>query len=266
MISFPLLKNELKSIVKMLVIFMILLTLYIVIIVYMFDPKLTEMLKAFEEAMPGMMSAFGMVVTGTDLLSFLNSYLFGFLLLIFPMVFTIMLANRLVAKHVDSGSMVCILSSPNTRRKIVVTQISVMLICVFILILYSTVVAIITSEILFPGELNIKNYILMNIGLFALHLTISGISFSASCIFNETKNSYLFGAGIPIIFFLIKMLANMGDKLQNLKYATIFSLLPADKIAAGDTEVFWQISALFLIAVCLYSAAAYIFMKKDMPI
>ena len=266
MISLPLLKKELKSNVKMLIIFMTILTLYVTIIVYMFDPKLAEMLKAFEETMPGVMAAFGMVVSGSDLISFLNSYLFGFILLIFPMVFTIMLANKLVASYVDTGSMACLLASPNKRSKIVTTQILVMLINIFILIFYSTAIAIVTSEMLFPGDLNIKNYILMNVGLFALHLAISGIAFLASCIFNETKNSYLFGVGIPIVFFLIKMLANMGKELQNLKYATIFTLLPTDKIALGDTDVLLPISILLVIAIGLYATGAYIFTKKDLPI
>jgi len=266
MISLPLLKKELKSNIKILFIFMAILSLYVPLIVYMFDPKLAEMLKAFEDTMPGMMAAFGMVVSGSDLISFLNSYLFGFILLIFPMVFTIMLANKLVASYVDSGSMVCMLASPNKRSKIIATQILVMLINIFILIFYSTTIAIVTSEMLFPGDLNIKNYILMNVGLFALHLAISGIAFLASCIFNETKNSYLIGVGIPIVFFLLKMLANMGEELQNLKYATIFTLLPTDKIASGDTDVLLPIVILFAIATVLYAAGAYIFNKKDLPI
>lgn len=266
MISITLLKKELKSNYKILLIFMAILTLYIPIIVYMFDPKLGEMLKSFEEAMPQMMAAFGMITTGNDLISFLNSYLFGFIFLIFPMIFTIMLANKLVASYVDSGSMACLLASPNTRKKLILTQITVMLLNIFILILYATILCITTSEILFPGELNIKNYVFMSLNLLLLHLAISSIAFIASCIFNETRNSYLIGIGIPLVFFLLNSLSKIGDKLQNLKYTTIFTLLQSDKIAAGETNVLPHMFALLGIAVVLYSLGAYIFTKKDLPL
>lgn len=266
MISLPLLKSEIKSNAKVLVIFMVIMSIYIPVIVYMYDPKLAEMLKGFEEAMPDMMAAFGMVVTGSDLISFLNSYLFGFILLLFPMIFSIMLANKLVAKYVDSGSMACLLASPNTRRKIIFTQILVMKLNLFILISYATALAIITSQIFFPGDLNIKGYLLMSLSLYILQLAIGSIAFCASCIFNETKNSYLYGAGIPIIFYLIKMLANMGGKLENLKYATIFTLLPVDKISAGESGTLTPVLILLAIATVFYLIGAYIFTKKDLPI
>ncbi|QSX05737.1 ABC transporter permease subunit [Sedimentibacter sp. zth1] len=266
MISLPLFKKEIKSNYKILLIFMAILALYVPIMVYMFDPKLGDMLKQFEEAMPGMMSAMGMTSAGNDLISFLDSYLFGFILIVFPMIFTIMLANKLVAGYVDSGSMACILASPNTRKKIIFTQILVMIINILLLVLFSTILAIVTSEIMFPGQLNIKNYILMSLSLFLLQLAVAGISFLASCIFNESKNSFLFGAGIPILLYLVNMLANMGGNLENLKYATIFTLLPSSEIAAGKTDILLPILILVTISIVLYSVGAYIFTKKDLPL
>ena len=67
--------------------------------------------------MPEIMSAFGMANTGSTLTEFLSNYLYGFLLLVFPMILEIILANKLVVKYVDIGSMAYLLSTPNSRNK-----------------------------------------------------------------------------------------------------------------------------------------------------
>ena len=52
-----------------------------------------------------------MTAGAADLLGFMISYLYGFILLVFPMVFCILRANGLVAKYVDRGSMACLLAA-----------------------------------------------------------------------------------------------------------------------------------------------------------
>lgn len=71
-----------------------------------------------EKAMPQLMNMVGMSGTETTLV--------GFIMLIFPMVFAIIMGNSLVAKRVDSGSMAYLLSAPVSRAKIVFTQIKVL--------------------------------------------------------------------------------------------------------------------------------------------
>ena len=72
--------------------------------------------------MPEMMAAFGMTSIGDTLIEFLSAYLYGFLFMILPMVFSIMLANKLIMGYIDNGSMAYLLATPNTRFKIVFTQ------------------------------------------------------------------------------------------------------------------------------------------------
>ena len=42
--------------------------------------------------------------------------------MILPMVFSIMLANKLIMGYIDNGSMAYLIATPNTRFKIVLTQ------------------------------------------------------------------------------------------------------------------------------------------------
>ena len=42
--------------------------------------------------------------------------------MILPLVFSIMLANKLIMGYIDNGSMAYLIATPNTRFKIVFTQ------------------------------------------------------------------------------------------------------------------------------------------------
>lgn len=99
--SGTLLKRELKINGKLLALFLAVLTLYGGMITSMFDPKLGESLKAMADSMPDLFSAFGMNQSGATLTEFLSNYLYGFLLVVFPMVFLILLANRLLIRYLD---------------------------------------------------------------------------------------------------------------------------------------------------------------------
>ena len=87
----------------------------------------------------------------------------------------------------------------------------------------------------------------------------------ASCISNDTKRSLSIGAGVPIVLFLIQMLANMGGKLTNLKYFTIFTFFNANDIIAGKGVVL-SVSILLAVAIILYGTGIFIFSKRDIPV
>lgn len=266
MISMPLLKREIKANYKLFIIFAAVLTMYISVIIPMFDPEIGNTLAEFEKAMPEMMAAFGMNNPGTTLIEFMNSYLFGFLFIVFPMIFEIIIANKLIARYVDKGSMAYLLATPNKRSKIAVTQGVFLLLAIGALVLFITVASITSSQIYFPGDLDINKFLLMIFGLYCLHIAISGLGFFASSISNDTKLSYSISAGIPIGFFIIQLLGNMGGKLENFKYFTIFSLYDTNKLINGEASGTYMILILLGIGILLYIIGILRFSKRDLPL
>lgn len=266
--SATLFKQGIKSNWKLATIFAAIMLLYMTMIVSMFNPETQASLQKMMETMPKeMFTAFGFSLESTTSLnSFLASYYYGFIIVMFPMIFVIMLANKLIAKLVDRGSMAYLLSTPTGRVKIAFTQAGFILFSTFVLLLFVTLAGMGICEAMFPGKLDIGAFLLMNLGAFAMFLAISGISFCCSAIFNDAKMSLAFGAGIPIAFFVIDMLANVGDKFSWLKYFTLFTLFDAGKIAAGDT---WTIPFMLILAaigVAAYAAGVVVFNKKDLPL
>lgn len=84
------------------------------------------------------MASVGMKAHASNLLGFMVSYLYGFILLIFPMVFSILRGNALIARYVDKGSMLSLVAAPVKRCTIAFTQMSVLISGIVLLIFYSS--------------------------------------------------------------------------------------------------------------------------------
>lgn len=267
MINSTLFKKSLKLNYKIICIFIVILIFYTTIIVTMYDPNDLSAITSIAEFefSPEMLKAFGFDLSVTTLTGFLSSFLYGMIMLAFPMIAYIILANKLVASIVDKGSMSCLLSTPNSRKKIVVTQGIFLISSVIIILLVATINIIALCQIMFPGKLDLGSFIKLNIGLLLLHFALSSISFCSSCIFNESSKSLLFGAGIPILFFILQMLASAGEKISYFKYFTLFTLFNPTNIIKGE-NVWINFIILFIIGIVLYSLGIYTFNKKDLPL
>lgn len=264
MINFPLFKQNLKSNYKIVLIFMVILTIYIMTIVGMYDPNALSLLEGFTKEMPELMSLFGMNNISGTLLEFLITYLYGFLFLILPLIITIIISNKLVASHVDKGTASYLLASPNKRKKIILSQLALIKSIILVVMIYCTVLTLISANMFFPNELEVGKFLLLNFHLLVFHFFLASISFLSSTIFNETKYSLMFGAGIPFVFYLIQMLSNMGGRLENLKYFTIFNLFDPYKIISGTNNI--SLFILIILTISLNLLAIKIFEKKNIPV
>jgi len=266
--NYTLFKSNIKQNRTIWIIIVLVLTMYISIMMSMYDPEnaeaIEEMMKMFPEEMLSMM---GFIIIGPGLANFIASYIYGFLIFMFPLIYTSIVNNRLIAKHVDSGAMAYILSTPNSRKKIATTQALFSILSISLLIIVVTIISIIMSFLIHPGELNVGKFILLNIYTIVFYIAISGISFFASAIFNETSRSLAIGTGIPIGFFVIQLLGNASSGTSWAKNFTLFSLYSPDKLMSGQV-LFVMISSIILliIGIGLYIGAIYQFNKRDLPL
>lgn len=265
MISLTLFKKEIKSNYKIIFIFLAILTLYSTSIVFMYDPSTTSAFEEMAKSMPEMMKAFGMAAVVTNITEYIANYLYGFIVLMFPIICTIILGNKLIVSYVDKGSMAYLLGTPNKRTKIALTQSVFMMVSSAVLLIYTSGLIIILSNIMHPNLLDTKSFILLNIVLWFLQLAVSGICFFASCISNNSKLYFMIGAGVPIMFYLLQALANMGDKLEWLKYFTLFTLFNPSDIISGK-GIAPEITALLAVAIAFYAIGIYIFSKRDLSL
>ena len=266
MMNLTLYRREMKGSIRLFIILAAVLAMYISIIISMYDPEMTKLLDSYVEMMPQLMSAVGMSAGASTLIGFMSSYLYGFILLIFPMLFCILRGHSLVCKYMDKGSMAALVAAPVRRSTIAFTQMMVLVSGILLLVAYSTILEIGCAYYYFPGELDTGELLSLNGGLLCLQLFIGGVCFLASCIFSESRYSIGFGAGIPIFMYVLQMLANTGGKAENAKYFTFFTLFDPGRIIAGHKEALTGSMILLAGAILLYSLGIVIFSKKDLHI
>lgn len=266
MINWTLYRREMRASAKLLLLFGGIMTMYVACIIALYDPATIEMLDGFARTMPQIMAAVGMTPGATNLLGFMISYLYGFVLLIFPMVYSILRANGLLAKYADSGAMVYLVAAPVKRRTIASTQMLVLLSGIILLLAYTTALEAALAQALFPGALAADALLALNAGLLLLHFLLGGICFLASCAFSESKYSLLLGAGLPVLMYVFQMIASVGDGAQFLKYLSAFTLFDPNGLAAFARGALLKAGVLLLGALLLYPAGVAVFCKKDLHI
>lgn len=264
MISYPLLKRNMVSCFKLFLMIFAVLCIYAGVIIYMYNPELSDMLNEYQNVLPGMMAAVGMTGIASNLIEWIQIYLYGFIMTLFPLIFIIALVQKTLVSYIDSGSMANLLTTGNSRGKIIRTQAVSVILWMFLLLAAITATGIICSEMMFPGELDMRLYVTLNASTLLLQLALTGIAFLAACCCREAKYYYAFGAGIPILFSVIAMISNTGDKLENLKYFTIFTLLPSAEIVSGEGDFWRQNLALGVITILLFGAGIKYFEKRDL--
>ncbi len=265
MINWTLYWKEMKSNFFLALIFVAIITLYGTMIVAMFDPDLSDVFRQFGEQMPGVMSLMGFGIIPDTMTNFIYALLYGFIFILFPMIFLILVTQRLVYRYIDKGSMSYLLATPNSRLNIIFTQFFVLFSYLLILVIYSFALISLTAVGLYPGTLDVVNFLYGNLSLLCMLLFIGSISFFSSSVIS---GKYTIGVtvGIPVLFFVLKLIGNLGEDYKIVRYFTPFSLFDVGYIATYDPLSLLFNAILLVGSVLIFWAAFYLFERRDLSI
>ncbi len=261
MFSFPYFRQIVKSNIKFLAAFTLVLCVFLIVMTNVFTP---EAVSGLQSATEGTLAAQILTGNGT-LISFMANSFYALMAIVFPMVYSIIVGNRMIAEKVDKGSMAGFLSTPTNRLQLTLTSAVYFVLSLIVMWGVASVVGITAANISQPDALDIDTFLLMNMGAFLYHLAISSICFCSSCIFNSSKNSLVFGAGIPLLFFVVSLFIKLSEDLDFLKYFTLNTLFDTKEILAGSGyESSFAVMA--ALSVVLYITGVVWFQKKDLPL
>lgn len=248
--------------------FMFIMHMYLFVMISMYDPGSMDGLIAMMRSLPTeIMSAMGMARMGTDLASYVGNFYYNLIAILFPSVYCIIVANRLIARHVDTGSMAYLLSTPNSRITIVVTQAVYLVASITALFVFLSVSGIAMSQSMFPGYLNVKGFILLNTVTMLVFYAVSGICFFVSCLFRDSKHSFGLCSIALTAFFMMNMLGRMGDMYSWMSRLTLFSMIDPSRILAEDSRVIATAVLVSTgIAIAAYSGGTLVFSRRSLPI
>lgn len=261
-----LMKQEVKANYKLYIVFLGVIAMYAVTLVAMYDPSLKDSLKSLEESMPVVLSAFGMQNMGTTLLDFIITYLYKFVLIVTPFIYSIIMCYRLLAKYVENGSLAYLLNSKHGRTKIVITQWTNLFLGLVVMIAFNTGLMIVCCSIMFKGELDVPRFLLLNLGLLSLQLFIASFCFMFACVFNDVKYSIGCGAGVISLFVIMQMFLSVYDNAKILLYCNPLSLFNAQQVVNGDVVSIINLVILLGLAIAFLFIGLLGFRRKDLPL
>jgi len=268
MINQKLYIKEMKRNITLFAIFGGLLLMYGTIVSSMFspDPDAANWMDAFIDLYPEMMDFIGFNVNDlTNYQSFIGGYLYGMLLLLFGLIFIILLMNRLLFKYLDNGSFVYYLTTPNSRVKIIITQLAVILTYIFIFVTTIVLILGISGAINFPEYVDWGQLLYLNFSYFMLLNLIVALSIAVVTIFDGRMASGLL-VGLNVVLFVLKLISNLGSDYELIKYLTPYTLFDVDKVLAYDVMALYQNLGLLFISVVLYAVSILVFKRKDLSL
>lgn len=241
--------------------------------------------KTVVSSLPDSLTSLISQLGSTDLYGLIvGVFMFGAVIVLLPLVYTIILANSLVSEKIETGSLAFTLSTPIKRSTYVTTQAIYLVLSELFIGIITLIFGLIAREIgvaiggtQLMNSLPISDVLLYSLGSTITMISLSSICFLSSCIFNKTRLSITVGGGINIFFFICSILSFFGSEaltptirieaMGYFRYFTIMSLNNGVCVMNGNLTLFSiELICLLLISVGCYIGGIVIFNKKDLPL
>lgn len=235
------------------------------------------------------------VMSQIDLNSVMNDLIFKIAGVLLPMIYVIIVGNKLLASQVNDGSMAYILSTPTARKKVVRTQWFFLTVSLCLMYLAISLGAYISGAIgnaitgLMPASTYALKTFLFCLSSFCAIFCLMGVCFGASAFFNKSSKSIAVGGGacvIAFIFCILGLFSNdvfvaVGVGVQEMgifNYLSVFTLIDTDsmndfaKVVTHFRNVqisfdwIWKDIAAVVAGIALSLFGGIWFTKKDLPL
>lgn len=250
MFSKTIIKQSIKNNWKIWVTITLTTTMFLVLNIFLFELRVNDPASHGPEV--------------NNVIEILDVMFYGILGIILPMIYSIFVGNKLVAAEVDKGTLSCYLNTPITRSTIIRSKAVSFISSLVLMFVTITIVGIATSN-LFGVDLDLETFLLLNLGLLLYQLAVSGIVYLSSTYFNNSSNAMALGAGVPVAFFILAIIASLDESLEFINNFTLNTLFDTNNIIAG-TDYIFSFIIMIVIGLASYIASLIYFNKKDLPI
>lgn len=237
------------------------------------------------------------VMSRIDLNSILSDLVYKIVGVLLPMIYVMIVSNGLIVNQVNSGSMAYVLSTPTSRKKVVVTSLLFLFGSLLAMYIAITSIALISEviagaiRISIGGErnMNVLRTVLLCFSSFSALFAIGGICIGASAFFNKNKYALAVGGGVCVICFLCCILGLFGNKvfvsvgigveaMNVFNYATLLTFIDTESVkefayaVSGNTDYamnfnwIWEVAILLGVGTVFVTIGSLRFLKKDLPL
>ena len=248
------LKRELKVNFKSFILWEIILTgmFLVVYLIYPFmmtDEAIKELDNAMKTFSPELLKAFNMDMTSiTTAYGWVKSEGFMYVLL-FVGIYASILGSSILLKEESNMTIEYLNSLPIKRRDIVTNKVITGIIYILLMV---TILGIFNYiALLISGDFDHKQFILLSITpIFRINLFISTL-------LRKKKSAIGISLGLVFIFYLLNVLSELSDKVEFLKYFSIYTLADTRNVLI-DLKINPMMIIISLVITSIFIGLSYI--------
>ncbi len=199
-----------------------------------------------------------------SVMTIIGAGFFGLMGIIFVIIYSTSIGNKLVVTEIDKGSMSFTLNTPITRLQIVMTKAIYYVVSIIAMICVVSGVGLIFAKAL-DVPIAYATYFKLILGYFLYSFAIAGICFWASCWFNKIAHAMAISVGLPILFVVLNSVSGVNDNFEFLKYLSLNTLFDPMNVIAS-TNYIAQFVTMGLIGLVCFVVGIVKFNTKDLPL
>ena len=260
-------KKELKTNLKSFIIYLSLLSLMF-LFVYLIYPfiindenmeKMNELLSAFPS---DVLKAFNMDISSIDTaFGWVKSEGFVFALIVMGIYASILGSNIVFKEEVDR-TIEYLSFLPITRKKIMTNKIISSLILLFSMVIIFGLFNFIA--LLISSDFNKKEFFLLFISPLLIVFPLFFLNLFISTLTKRNKKLIGLSIGLVFIFYILNMLSELSEKVEFLKYFSVYSLANTRQIIIDSKIGIFPIIISVLLSVILALLSFIFYDKKEL--
>ncbi len=260
-------KRELKVNFKSFIIWMLIL-LIMFLVVYLVYPyivtddtmkNMDELMKVFPEEV---LKTFNMDMTSiSTAYGWFKSEGFTFVLLIIG-IYASTLGGTILLREENDKTIEYLGTLPIKRNKIMTSKIIVGLLYIILMVIILGIFNFIALSI--SGEFEKTQFILLSITPLFIGLPLFSINLFISTFLHKTKKSFGIGLGIVFIFYILNIMSELSEKVELLKYLSIYTLADIRNVIS-DIKINPIIVSISIFITAIFIIGSYIrYNKKEL--
>lgn len=186
--------------------------------------------------------------------------LFLYLVLI-ASVHSVMMGSNIISKEEIDKTTEFLLVKPISRNNVITSKLLACLLNIIILNIVTLIASLVALNYFNENYAFLRNVLMLMLGMFCLQLIFMCIGSLLASILKNPKSASSISTGVILLTFIIYMITNMHDNLENLKYFTPFKYFEAEPIILENSiNPIFIILSFIIIGISL--VGTYVFYKK----
>jgi ABC-2 type transport system permease protein len=236
-----------------------------------FFPSFADQSEEFEKLIQsfpeGFMEAFGFEgsLFFDSIENFLATEMFSFVWPIMAIAIGVGIAGSAIAGAIAENHIETLLAQPISRTKIYFAKYFAGLFNLIVFVFVS-IYSIIPLSAAYDISYQTDNYLLMTIVSLLFALSIYSLSFLISAISSSKGLVNFISVGLILLTYVINILANLKDSLENLQYFSFFYYFDPTKLLAQGELVDYTYLVFIPLIILTTLIGWYLFKKRDIAV